>query len=161
VIVAVAVLSAALTTTTPSRFQLEAARDRTPPTAETATTGTGATAEQSTAVTKDATLEVRFEDGSRGSLHLIGPDGIAPGAEVTMRLGIVDEDGSTLDAEQVEYAFIDTDGGTGTTGTMTTGTVNQVETVIPGPGTWRILFTVTRGFTETIGEASLTVEGNP
>lgn len=161
IIAAIAIVSAAMTTTTPSRFLLEGSEERIPQVTETTTEQPDVTTTTAMTTATGATLEILFEDGNRGNLHITGVDGITPGAAVTMHLGIVDADGGALEVDQVEYSFVDENGGTGTNGMMTTGSVNQTETVIPGPGTWRIIFTVTSGFSETIGEASITVDGKP
>ena len=146
---AIAVLSALLTTTSPSRFVTSEPRDA-------PATAVGGTSEAGD-IARDATLTVRFEDGSTGELHIGSDTELRGGATATMHLTLRDSAGTAFAPDQAEYVFLDETGGTAVNGMLTPGPVSQAELVIPGPGRWTVHVTITSGFEETIGETVLEI----
>lgn len=134
-LIAVAASTAALTASTPSKF-------------ETATGVTTVTEEDAGAKTRttETSGEITFEDGSTLPVHAIWDSDTG---QLTMH---VTTDGTF---EQAEFAIMNEAGETSANGTFTTGQVLSATVELPGKGTWTLQVTVTSGFATTVGETTL------
>jgi copper transport protein len=141
----VAVLSAWLTTESPSRFEnttsMESSAETTDP------VGGGAEDTKPSVVEKTATLT--FEDGTTASLHAIWR-AAETGGTLTMH---IDHGGAA--PEQAEYEVVNAEGVTAANGEFTIGGVMNAETELPNAGTWTLRVTRTLGFATSVGEVTL------